>query len=224
MNRALTTLFSPLLALALLAAPFCLPAAAQEAASLPAPEAPNPAFGKPLVIVFSGTGNTLRLAELIVSRTGADLYRIEPAEPFPASEADIILLEEGRRGEGRPAEIKGTPPDLAPYSLIFLGSPVWFGVIPDHVSVFLASLDFTGKKVALFASAGTRPGDIIENLTSSVKGGTVLGPALIRKRADDWSEQGLAAAVNAYLADLTDSLAETEAPLAEVSTSPASAK
>jgi flavodoxin len=188
---------------ALLAAP---PSLAQEAA----PFADSP-FGNALVIVFSQTGKTLSLAETIAAKTGADIYRIETATPLPNDESEIITLENARRSDGRAPELKGPAPDLSPYTFVFVGSPVWFGNLPDHVALFLDGVDFGGRNVALFASAGTRPGEIIQNLAKAVKGGTVLYPGLVNRREDDWSKEALDAMVDEYLTKLGESMASAAA-------------
>ena len=43
---------------------------------------------KILVAYFSATGNTQRLAQQIISETGADAFRIEAAEPYAANPYD----------------------------------------------------------------------------------------------------------------------------------------
>jgi hypothetical protein len=63
-------------------------------------------FGKAIVVVFSQTGNTQKLADLIAADTGAEVYQIESAVPFPADEKDIIASEEKRRAEGGKLELK----------------------------------------------------------------------------------------------------------------------
>ncbi|MDR1040331.1 MAG: hypothetical protein LBR80_09240 [Deltaproteobacteria bacterium] len=171
-----------------------------------APPPPDPVFGKAIVIVFSQTGKTMRIAELIAAKTGADIYKIEPTVPFPPHEGEIIGLEETRRAEGIPAEIKGPKPDLTPYSFVFLGAPVWFGGIPDHVALFLKDIDFGGRRMAIFASAGSQPGDIVKKLATASKGGAVIAPGLVNKREDDWGDAAMETLVEEYLVALKKSL------------------
>jgi flavodoxin len=173
------------------------------AAALLAPGAPARAagddspFGRSLVVVFSQTGNTWHLAEIISQKIGAGIFRIEPTEPFPADEREIIGFEERRRAEGIEPELATEPPDFSNYDLVLLGSPVWFGERPDLVAAFLLAADFQGADVALFATSGTHPGNILPSLKALVKNGEVLAPTLIQKRDDDHSE----AAINQRIDD-----------------------
>ncbi|MDR1314259.1 MAG: hypothetical protein LBQ12_11345 [Deltaproteobacteria bacterium] len=191
--------FAVALALAILVAAAAPAPAPAQGTGAPAAA---PAFGKSIVIVFSLTGKTRSIAEVIAAKTGSDLYVIETASPYPSAEGEIIALEEARRAAGSAPELKGTPPDLGPYSFVFLGSPVWFGGVPDHVSLFLKEFDFGGRGVALFATAGSRPGDIIKNLGEAVNGGKVLSPGLVNRRDDDWDKEALERIVEEYLAML----------------------
>lgn len=52
-----------------------------------APDQPS-GNGKALVVYFSAQGNTQAVAERIVELTGADVYRIEAAEPYAANPYD----------------------------------------------------------------------------------------------------------------------------------------
>ena len=61
------------------------------------PTTPNsPDNGKTLVVYFSAQGHTQAVAERIVELTGADVYRIEAAEPYavnPYDDSDRIQHE-----------------------------------------------------------------------------------------------------------------------------------
>ena len=59
--------------------------APQQAPAAAAPAAPKQG-GRTLVVYFSATGNTQKVAETIAKETGADLFRIEPAEPYTAAD------------------------------------------------------------------------------------------------------------------------------------------
>jgi flavodoxin len=196
------------LCLAILAA--AAPARAQENAAAP-PPADDAAFGKTIVIVFSQTGKTRSIAEIIAAKTGADIYAIETASPYPSTEGEIITLENTRRAAGTPPELKGTPPDLEPYSFVFLGTPVWFGALPEHVSLFLDGIDFGGRNVALFATAGSKPGNILMDLAGAVKGGNLVSPGIVNRREDEWGKAALEQMVDEYLAMLKNNLARSEA-------------
>jgi flavodoxin len=112
-----------------------------------------------LVAYFSCTGTTGRLAEALAVVVDGDLHRIEPAVPYTA--ADLDWHDETSRSSvemrdpaSRPA-LAQTPLDLDGYSVIYLGSPIWWGVPPTIINTFLESHDLSGKTVIPFVTSGS---------------------------------------------------------------------
>ena len=40
------------------------------------------------------------------------------------------------------------------YDLVFLGFPIWYFEAPNVIHTFVKEYDFTGKRIALFATSG----------------------------------------------------------------------
>ena len=117
------TLFALLLAL-------CLALAAAACAEI-APTQPetDEAHSDTLVAYFSATGNTRGVAEKLAALTGADLYEIVPADPYTGDDLDYGNSQsrtslEMDDPDARP-EIAGEPLDLAGYTTLYLGYPIW---------------------------------------------------------------------------------------------------
>ena len=111
-----------------------------------------------LVAYFSATGETARLAKTIARAAGADLHEIRPAQPYTA--ADLNWHDEQSRSSVemkdpacRPA-IAGDAPDLTAYDTVLVGFPIWWYQAPRIVETFLATCDFSGKRVVPFATSG----------------------------------------------------------------------
>jgi flavodoxin len=108
-----------------------------------------------LIIYFSHSGNTRRIAEQIHTTVGGDLVEIETIDPYPADHNEI--LEQARKeiaAAYKPA-LKTRIENIGEYSLFFLGYPNWWGTIPTPVSAFLAEHDLSGKTIAPFCTHGT---------------------------------------------------------------------
>jgi flavodoxin len=140
-------------------------------------------MGRPLVAYFSCTGTTQRLAEELASAVGAVLYRIEPAVPY--TDADLDWHDERSRTSlemGDPASrpaIAAINLDLGGYTVVFLGSPIWWGVPPTIVNTFLESVDLSGKTLIPFVTSGSSPvGGTDQRLRSSCPEGVDLRPAI----------------------------------------------
>ena len=113
---------------------------------------------KTLVAYFSATGTTERVARLIASVTGADLFEIAPAEPYSA--ADLDWNDKSSRSSREMADeacrpaLADTLADAARYDTLYVGFPVWWNEAPRAVNSFLESLDLEGVVVIPFATSG----------------------------------------------------------------------
>jgi len=107
-----------------------------------------------LIAYYSWSGNTQRLARLIHSFVGGVLFKIEPAEPYPSSYHETLrrAREEIRRGYRPP--LRSRLDTIEPFSVIFVGSPNWWGTIAPPVASFLSAHDFSGKTIAPFFTHG----------------------------------------------------------------------
>lgn len=109
---------------------------------------------KILVAYFSATGNTQRLAEQVISATGADVFRIEAAEPYaenPYDDTDRIQNES--YNDLRPA-VATLPDNVEEYDIILVGSPIWWHNPAMVVCTFLENYDLDGKIIVPFFTYG----------------------------------------------------------------------
>ena len=114
-------------------------------------------MSKALVAYFSASGVTAQVAGRLASAAGADLFEISPAEPY--TEKDLKwtnpLARCNREKLGKKdVPISGKIENPEDYDVIFVGFPIWYYSAPNIIVTFLKSYDFTGKKVALFATSG----------------------------------------------------------------------
>lgn len=109
-----------------------------------------------LVVYFSCTGITERIARFASEALDSPLYRIEPQEPYTSE--DLAYYTGGRADEeqndpsARPA-IAGALPDMSAYETIVLGYPIWHGQAPRIISTFLESCDLAGKTILPFCTS-----------------------------------------------------------------------
>lgn len=131
----------------------CMPASSQEK---PSEEMTQ---GKVLVVYFSATGTTRRVAEQLASITEADLCEIVPKRRYTPADLDWHNKQsrssvEMNNPQARPA-IKPVKTDISQYSRIFLGYPIWWNQAPRVVNSFIESCDLTGKVLIPFATSGS---------------------------------------------------------------------
>lgn len=128
---------------------------------------------KTLVAYFSASGITASVAKEVASAANADLYEIKPGVRYTS--ADLNWMDKKSRSSvemsnpaSRPEIVKDLP-DLSQYDTVIIGFPIWWYVAPTIINTFLESGDYSGKKIALFATSGGNGfGKTVQNLKPSV--------------------------------------------------------
>lgn len=115
-------------------------------------------MSKALVAYFSASGTTRHVAKDLAKVARADLFEIEPEQPYTAADLDWTNKQSRSTLEmndpaSRPA-ISRACPNLAEYDTVYVGFPIWWYVAPTIVNTFLESGDFAGKRVVPFATSG----------------------------------------------------------------------
>ena len=128
-----------------------------------------------LVVYFSATGTTKKVAEKIAELTGGDLYEIVPKNPYSA--ADLNWNDRNSRTTKEMDDVSVRPEiasndlNLASYKTIYMGYPIWWGDAPRIMSTFVEKYNFDGKKVIPFCTSGGsgigRSGSNLANLAGS---------------------------------------------------------
>ena len=151
---------------------------------------------KTLTAFFSAGGYTASLAQRVAEAAESDLFRIEPEVPY--TEADIRwtnpLARCNKEKIGRKdVAIAETVPNFEDYDMVYLGFPIWYYGAPNIIQTFCSSYDWTGKKVALFAtSGGSSIGKTMEKLRPYFRGEPELVSARVFPAPDDlqnWAEE-----------------------------------
>ena len=117
--------------------------------------------GKALIVYFSGSGNTKKVAEYIAEATGGDLFELVPVTPYTS--ADLNWRTTGSRVNREHDDeslrdvplVTATPETFDGYDTVFIGYPIWWGIAAWPVNNFVKSNDFTGKTVIPFATSSS---------------------------------------------------------------------
>lgn len=136
------------------------------------------AGGKTLVVYYSATGRTERVAKVIAKERQADIMKLVPNPDY--TEADLDYNDKSSRvsREHDDASLrdkiqlhKAVPDNWASYDTIFLGYPIWWSIAAWPVDAFVKANDFTGKNVVTFATAGVSPLGNSGKLLAEMAGG-----------------------------------------------------
>ena len=109
-----------------------------------------------LVVYFSATGTTEKVAEYAADILHADNYEIVPEVPY--TDKDVAYYTGGRAdreqddSSARPAILSDVE-NMEQYDTILLGYPIWHGQAPRIISTFLERYDFSGKTIIPFCTS-----------------------------------------------------------------------
>ena len=117
--------------------------------------------GKVLVVYYSASGNTKRVAEDIAEAAGGDLFEITPTEPYTSDDLNWTNSDSRVSREHDDESLRDVPltttevENWDEYDTVFIGYPIWWGIAAWPVDNFVKNNDFTGKTVIPFATSSS---------------------------------------------------------------------
>lgn len=119
------------------------------------------AANKTLVVYYSASGNTRRVAEAIAQAANADLFEIVPTEVYTNEDLNWTNPNSRVSREHDDESLRDVPltttevPDWDSYDTVLLGYPIWWGIAAWPVDNFVKANDFTGRIVIPFATSSS---------------------------------------------------------------------
>ena len=105
---------------------------------------------KILVIYFSETGNTQKLAKLISDKVGGDFVRIETEKVYPEDYDELVDDAKKEKDNNDRPKLKELNINLENYDTIFVGYPIWWYQMPMAMYTFFDTYDFANKTIIPF--------------------------------------------------------------------------
>ncbi|WP_371371159.1 flavodoxin [Sporomusa aerivorans] len=107
-----------------------------------------------LIVYYSHSGNTRKLAKLIEQETGGTLFELVPEKAYPGDYNTVVEQAKKEIQAGFRPELTTKVKDIATYDTVFVGTPNWWSTIAPPVATFLESYDLSGKNVVPFCTHG----------------------------------------------------------------------
>lgn len=122
-----------------------------------------------LVVYYSFSGNSKKVAEYVKNKLGADILELEPLVPF-LDDYNEVVDEWQNNDIKRDVEIKPINVDLSNYSKVVLITGTWWYGITPVMKKFLKENDLSGKDVIVAASNAGWLGHCFKDYETLVKG------------------------------------------------------
>ncbi|MFD1670952.1 flavodoxin [Agrilactobacillus yilanensis] len=108
-----------------------------------------------ILIFYSNTGNTARVAEQIASVIPLDVYEVTLNDP---TLPDKMLQRPGSSATARNnhelPSLKAPLPDVSQYNNVILGYPIWSNGVALPIVSLLEQIDLTEKEIYPFSTSG----------------------------------------------------------------------
>ncbi|MEL9940241.1 MAG: flavodoxin [Ignisphaera sp.] len=111
-------------------------------------------MAKALIVYYSWSGNTRRVAQVIHEYVGGDIVELVPEKPYPTSYSETLRQAKREIESGYLPPLKTKIENIEQYDIVFVGSPNWWGTIAPPVASFLANHNLSGKTIAPFITHG----------------------------------------------------------------------
>lgn len=110
---------------------------------------------KVLVVYYSQTGATEKVAKEIQQQLNADIEAIEVENPYDGDFNATIARCQKEMESGEMPTVKPLKANIDDYDIIMIGYPVWFGTYARPIASLIESQKFEGKKVVTFCTFGS---------------------------------------------------------------------
>ena len=110
---------------------------------------------KSVVVYYSQTGATKKLAEIFQKAKNADAVELKLVTPYPSTYDSTIAAVKTQRDSKQWPALENAKVELAKYDTVYLGYPIMFGTFTPPIYTFLDSNDLSGKVVVPFCTYGS---------------------------------------------------------------------
>ena len=117
--------------------------------------AATPQQTKSVIVYFSQTGTTKKLAGILKQAVNADEIELKLVNAYPSTYDSTIAMVGAQRESKQWPELSNAKLDLAKYDTVYLGYPIMFGSFAPPIYTFLDSNDLSGKVVVPFCTYGS---------------------------------------------------------------------
>ena len=126
-----------------------------------------------LVLYYSYSGNTERIARQISRELDCDLAALQTVIPYSDDFDTVVNQSQGEIKAGYEPALKPLDYDPADYDVVVLGFPVWWYTFAPPVKTLLSGVNWTGKRVYAFAANAGWLGHSLSDVEKACPGADV---------------------------------------------------
>ena len=118
-------------------------------------------LGKTIVIYYSATNNTKKVAKQIANNLDCDLFEVVPKDKYTSDDLNYNdnnsrVYKEYNNEALRDIKLNTTKIDnWEQYDTVIIGYPIWWGIAAWPMSSFVKNIDFDGKNIIPFCTSAS---------------------------------------------------------------------
>lgn len=125
---------------------------------------------KTLIVYYSYSGHTQKIAKQIQLALGGDIIQIETVKSYPEVYDRVVEIAKAEVYNKEMPPIKPIEVDLTDYDSVIIGTPVWWYTYAPAIRTFLENADLSGKQVYAFATNEGGIGSTAKDFDKGAKG------------------------------------------------------
>ncbi|MCD6140431.1 MAG: flavodoxin family protein [Thermococcus sp.] len=141
---------------------------------------------KTLVVFYSRSGTTKRVAQEVAKALNADIDELIDKKSRKGILGFLRAGYDATRGKTTEIEFEKDPYD---YDLVIVGTPIWNSRVTPAIRTYLLWNREKIKNAAFFSTCAGRPGKCLEQMEELWGKKPILRKVLIRKRLDEGTEE-----------------------------------
>lgn len=111
-------------------------------------------MNKILIVYYSHSGNTKKIADVIKRKTGGDIFFAIPRPRYPENYEDTLEVSKQQKEKGEFPKLVTKLNNLDAYDYIFIGTPNWWSTMAPPILAFLNTYDLSNKRIIPFITHG----------------------------------------------------------------------
>ena len=110
-------------------------------------------------------GNLQVMAQEAATVKDADLFSIQITDPYDPDYETMVGIAKDDQGNGKQFSFVSEIENFEDYDTFYIGTPVWWGKLPQPMVSFFESYDFSGKTIIPFGiHLGSRFGSMVDQM------------------------------------------------------------
>lgn len=157
---------------------------------------------KTLIVYYSYSGTTKRVAEHLQQLTDGTLYEITLEKPYSGDSNKVSDRVFEERDDKKMPVLSGELPDISEYDQILIGTPVWNDSMSNPIVSYLEQTDFEGKTVAPFWTYITNQGSTEKDFAKRIRNAEMAEGLPVRS-ANGISDEKLDQMLETWLSNIS---------------------